>query len=121
MDYKEYEQGGCSCSVCKYVDENCYCEMQSEFVKKEKTSGCYDGIEGVYVDKGNGIYNIEYQRALNDIKDKDIMYFEVAGYDSWFNFLTDGYEGNYIKVYEEVVFDIGEIEIEKMWLENHIK
>ena len=65
------------------------------------------------------LYELEYQRAISDIKDKDTMNLEEAEYNSWFNFLTDGYEGDNIKVYEEVLIDLGEDAIEKMWRESH--
>ena len=69
----------------------------------------------------NKTYKIEHQIAINDITDKDTMHFEEAEYNSWFNFLTDSYDGDNIEVYEEVIEDMGENAIEKMWLENHIK
>ena len=65
------------------------------------------------------LYEIEYQRAISDIKDKDTMNLEEAEYNSWFNFLTDGYEGDNIEVYEEVLMDLGEDRMEKMWRESH--
>ena len=66
-------------------------------------------------------YKLEYEIAIKDIKDKSTMHFITAEYNNWSNFLTDGYEGDNIKVYEEVIADLGEDAIEKMWLETHSK
>lgn len=35
---------GCTCLVCKFVDEVGYCELQGEFIDIF-LNGCYEGIE----------------------------------------------------------------------------
>ena len=65
------------------------------------------------------LYELEYQRAISDIKDKNTMNLEEAEYNSWFNFLTDGYEGDNLDDYERVLMALGEDLIEKMWRESH--
>lgn len=69
----------------------------------------------------NEIYKLEYQRALVDIKDKSTMHFKEAEYLNWYNFLSDDYKGNNIEIYEEVIRDIGEDGIERIWMESHSK
>ena len=105
----------------KEINKNTYTETLI------KNDGSNDKLYLVFKIDNDGIlkvvkpYDVEYQRAISDIKDKDTMNLVEANYNSWFNFLTDSYEGNNIEIYYEVLNDLGEEKIEKMWIESHIK
>jgi hypothetical protein len=109
------------CQKCEFAEIGTPCFADWDCSRHKQN--CDDALENcdIALNLQKEIYKREYQIAVDDIKEKDTMYFEEAEYDSWFNFLTDSYDGDNIKVYEEVISDMGEYAIKKMWLENHIK
>lgn len=61
-----------------------------------------------------------YKFLKKDIQEEDTIHYIEAGYDSWFNFLSDSYiqEDNYEQIEKVLGYEINE-HWEQLWKETH--